>query len=344
MDYSSIYFGKKLEELEYNDIIVYFKDEKEESNSIEFKSYTSEYGDFNKKIEGVIRGICAFLNSDGGILIWGAPEGQTVEGKKEKIFLGELSPVTEIKEKDWIINKVSDSITPLPIGIRVKLLIDTGHVVYIFEIQKSMYSPHQYKNIYFARLDGQSKPAPHYFIEALFRKITYPNIEAYIKIDKFSVSGNLYMLDISIIIFNFSELQNEENVTFRLMCEQGMFVRSENPDYQEMYGYDGHMLIFKQIDILHFGAPNIHHERIAINPHILSTTFNSKIELFLSFAGKKSPLKYSEYTIDATKLKFDNDGSQNSSYEKIEENILASQKQKTYLQTKEQILKSILER
>lgn len=199
MDYSKIYFDKTINNLSFQDIVAFFIEPKEEYTKIEFKSFSAQYGNFNVNLEGVIRGICAMLNSEGGILIWGAPEGIVPTGQKEKIFQGNLTSVSDLKTKDWIINKISDSITPLPIGINVAILVENQNIVYVFEIQQSTYPPHQYKNTYYARLDGQTKPAPHYLIDALFKKITYPNIEGYISLDKISHNGSNYFW-----IFQFS--------------------------------------------------------------------------------------------------------------------------------------------
>lgn len=345
MNYSENYFGKNLTELNYTDIENFFVEEKEESNSLEFKSYSAEYGNLNKNIEGVIRGICAFLNSEGGVLIWGAPEGTKIEGRQEKVFVGELSPVPELKEKDWLINKISDSITPLPIGVNVQTLDKDGSYVYIFEIQQSKYSPHQFKNSYFARLDGQTKPAPHYLIEALFKKITYPRIEGFIKPDKIFTDGNNYYLDLTIFIFNFSELQNEENVSFRLMCPQGIFMKSQMPQFQNMYSYEGHQLIHKDlIKVLHFGGPNMHIERLSFNPHDLLNKHQNKVDLLLSFGGRYSPLKSSDYKLDFSRIDWSNQDDPNYLIEELNENILSSELQKKLNNTREESLKSILKR
>ena len=103
MNYAESYFGKSLDSLAYQDIEDFFKEAKEESTRIEFKSYAAGRGKFKDKLLGVIEGLCALLNSEGGILIWGAPEGQKIDGKKEEIFQGTLSPVDELKEKDGLI-------------------------------------------------------------------------------------------------------------------------------------------------------------------------------------------------------------------------------------------------
>lgn len=119
-NYSHQYFGKDLENLEFVDIEKYFDEEKEETDKIVFKAYHIQYGNFNKNLDGVIRGICAFLNSNGGILIWGSPIG--IRKDERLIFKGKLSPVLELVEKDKVISKISDSITPLPVNINLKII------------------------------------------------------------------------------------------------------------------------------------------------------------------------------------------------------------------------------
>jgi len=329
--------------LNYQDVEKYFITDKEESNIIEYKAYSAQYGNFNKNIEGVIRGICAFLNSDGGILVWGSPEGQKIEGRNEKVFIGNLSPIPELKEKDWLINKISDSITPLPVSIGVQIIEHNGKYLYIFEVQKSSYSPHQYKNTYFARLDGQTKPAPHYLIDALFKKISFPKIEGFIKLNSISHDGHNYLLDITIFIFNFSEFQNEEDISYRLMCVEGVFEGSRNRP--EMYQFDGHQLVHTDfIKVLHFGSPDMNNERLIIGVSNLSAKHNNKVQFLLTFGGKKSPLKSSNYILDFSKIDWNNKDNPNYLFEKIEENKLFSTMQSEIGTNREKTLKSLLKR
>ena len=344
MNYSKNYFGKNLSDLKYSDIEDFFLESKEETNNIEFKSYSATHSNFNEDIKGIIKGICAFLNSDGGILIWGAPEGRKVKGRKEKIFIGDLSPVIELREKDQLISQISDSITPLPVGVNVQPLNQKESYLYVFEVQRSKYSPHQFKNIYFARLDGQTVPAPHYLIEALFKKITYPNIEGYIRLDKIFHNYNDYYLNITIFIFNFSELQNEENVSFKLTCPQGIFTKSQTPEYQKMY-LDGNQLIHKGlIDVLHFGAPYMHTEKLIFNPNKVLSEFENKVELLLSFGGKKSPLKSSKYELDFSKIKWNMQDNPSYLIDEKDENVLSSELQKKLNNKKEDTLRIFLKR
>ncbi|OFX28038.1 MAG: hypothetical protein A2X08_11550 [Bacteroidetes bacterium GWA2_32_17] len=343
MDYSVIYFDKSLNDLKYEDIENFFLEAKEESTKIEFKAFSTEYGNFEKNLEKVVRGICAFLNSEGGILIWGAPKGIQKPGKKIKTFEGALSPLKELKEKDWIINKVSDLITPLPVGIKVAILQNKENIVYVFEVQQSNYSPHQFSNTYWARLDGQTKPAPHYLIDALFRKIKYPNIEGFIKLEKISNVSSNYNLAISILLFNFSHLINEENVSFRVVCTQGRFSNWSpmSSSISNMYQRNGHLLVFKDfIDLLHSGQPNVHHETLVFNPHELATKYNNCVDILLTFGGKYSPLKLSKYKLDFNKINWDKADEPNYLFLEIEENSLSADVQTD----RETILKEVLKR
>lgn len=345
MDFSKQYLGKSINELEFVDIELFFREEREETEKIEFKSFSLEHGNFQKNIEGVIRGICAFLNSSGGLLIWGAPMGERREGRQEKVFVGDLAPVNELKEKDWLINKISDTITPLPIGIKLATLEKDSLYVYVFEVRKSEYSPHQFKNTYYARLDGQTKPAPHYLIEALFKKVNYPNIELYVKFDKVFFQNECYYIDVTFLIFNFSELINEENVSFRATCYQGIFSRSRIPEYQDMYTLNGCQLIYNGlIDVLHYGAPNMHSERIELKLYDLTVKHNYRVELLIGFGGKKSPLKFTNYVLDFSKLDLNNTDVPNYLIVEKEENILSPDKQLKHNNTKEKTLRDVLKR
>ena len=53
------------------------------------------------------------------------------------------------------------------------------------------------------RMDGQSRPAPHHYVEALFKQIKYPNLEGYIKFDELTLDDGTYYLNISFIVFNY---------------------------------------------------------------------------------------------------------------------------------------------
>jgi hypothetical protein len=219
MDYAKQLLGKSLRELTYKDVSDFFTVPRTESDLLEFKSWPPEAKE-QDVWAGVYRGMSAFLNSTGGLIIWGAPKG-VKEGKREKIYQGALSSLDRRLEKDQIVSSISSQIVPLASGFRLEILEgDNGNRIAVIEIDESSYKPHQYEHVYYMRLDGQSRPAPHHYVEALFKRIAVPNLEGYLKFDLYqtyySRQNFKFSLTAIIQIFNFSETQNEENVYYRL--------------------------------------------------------------------------------------------------------------------------------
>lgn len=302
IDFCINYFGKSLTDLEYTDIEKYFiSDVRTESNKIEYKSF-SKNGKLIDKFSPIIQSICSFLNSDGGILVWGAPKGEKIQGRKEKDFNGELCPVNQLIEKDYFINKISDNITPLPTGINLKTLTkDEDNFIYIIEVQKSPSSPHQYKDRYYVRIDGQNRPASHYYIEALFKKISYPNLVCKLAVPrvKYNNYNKQYETHLWIEISNQSQFQNESELFIRM-------------------SFASHS--FKDLPVskktLFYGIPIVRTE--AINFKELSESHTIQIV----FGGKKSPLKVCKYKVSYRKKSSITNVSNSITTEEIIEPIL----------------------
>jgi hypothetical protein len=307
MTFSQTYFGKPLNELSYDNIESFFLEEKVETNHIEFKSINQK-----EKIEAMLQplreNICGFLNSDGGIIIWGAPEGKKVLTKKEKIFQCSLRPLNYLMEKDKLINKLCSEITPLPNTVKIQSLEKLNNYIYIIEVESSQYSPHQTSNHYFMRIDGQTRHAPHHYIEALFKKIRFPNIEGHIRLKTINnrgntiyngIKGNFYELHIGFMAFNWSVFQNEENVYARIISDIGQFqdsygnMRMKYPSCGECTG--------EIAKILSYGEPMEFTERIFFNTNDFKES-NLKSDFYFSIGGKYSPIKASYYQIDFERI------------------------------------------
>jgi hypothetical protein len=284
--------------LTYQDVETFFASEREESDKIEFKSFYSAGENDKEKENGIIRTICAFLNSIGGLLIWGAPVGQVVEGKKEKVFLGALSPVNKLVEKDYFVNRITDLVTPSPNNINFYELTDNDKYLYLIEVSQSEYSPHQFRNTYYMRIDGQTKPAPHHYIEALFKKITYPKLKGYITLDKFYDDGRYFFLEITAMIFNLSKLQNEHKAFYRIVVSQGViFYDAINPRPNSPYLMNGHEFrVLKPADTIYYNQPYRFTELIRLDPKVLQQR-NCEFQIWFYFGGEKSPLLLSTYTL-----------------------------------------------
>ncbi|HMU47515.1 MAG TPA: ATP-binding protein [Chitinophagaceae bacterium] len=311
MEFSEIHFGKNLNSLSYSDIQEYFKIERNETDSIEYKSI-SDKSDYKSSFQKITETICGFLNSSGGILIWGAPNGRRKDGKKEKYFQGELTPTKDILEKDTLINKIASLITPLPNSINVTILHLEDTAVYVIEVKESDYAPHQTNEKYFIRIDGQTRVAPHHYVEAMFKKARFPNIEGFVGIQSLfhknniifnGKKGNFLSIQIKFMIFNWSPFQNEEDVYVRLLSDFGCFQDSlyaargypSTGEYSE-----------KVTDILSYGSPVGDSMTLFYDKEDLRREKN-QTKLILSFGGRLCPAKTSVYNIDFSLFEINGD-------------------------------------
>lgn len=175
MKFSEQIFGKKLKEISFQDFKDFFEIEREESSKIEFKS-----GEI--KIEDIYREICAFLNTDGGILIIGTPREKKVTINKntfKRICVGDLIP-SPFKGKGWLTQKISANISPFPIDLDIHEILTENGNYFIIEVPQSLNPPHQCSSEgkYYIRLEDEAKPAPHGIVQSLFFKRQQPNIKA----------------------------------------------------------------------------------------------------------------------------------------------------------------------
>ncbi|MFC6223787.1 helix-turn-helix domain-containing protein [Hymenobacter artigasi] len=333
MEYARTYLGKPLSELEYTDVQQFFSSEKTESDQIEFKS-CSLSSQIDSSLRGVIESISAFLNSSGGLLIWGAPVGVSVPGRREKAFVGDLTQVPLTVEKDWLISKIVDKIIPLPLGIRVQLISTSDSQVAVFEIDESPYAPHQTSNIYYMRVDGQNKPAPHHYVEALMKRISFPRLEAYIKPGATQIDVDGLSTSIEFMFFNFSPFINEERFYYRIIVVGGVFQGASNsPEHRRTVSGMGHLDYTMNgqeyrsnsrnaslnLSIVH-GEPH-HFTKAIYFPTALLARLGYIARIIISFSGKTAPMKSSEYVIDF------NGNSINPSFSISYQNELLSQRQ-----------------
>jgi hypothetical protein len=305
MNDSFIYtlFNKSIHQLELNDIISFFKNAKTETDKLEFKSYLDfENSNSTKsnrdkdKLNDIFKSICAFLNSDGGILIWGAPEGKNVEGLKEKVFSGDLTPVKYKIEKDQFINRVVNEISPTPHRVLFhSMTMNQETFCYIFEITKSEFAPHQNKGTYYMRLDGSTRPAPHHYIEALIKKISFPKLEAYLNFGEMITGREYAMLPIVLTIHNLSKYINEKNLDYRILSDN-CNINNPNKILNEL-SLDSCDIQKKAKEILHFNMP-YYEELVLVVRRKLPDSKKTQIKIVISIWGEFSPVVNSSYELE----------------------------------------------
>lgn len=281
MNHSAPIFGKDLYDLVYEDIEAFFVTQRDETLNLEFKSYVA-HGPYSEKENAIKKSVCALLNSEGGIIIWGAPiEVRDANGNSSAI--GALTPFTTQLDRDRLINIFSSSISPLPIGIRVKVLKNPANdSIFVIEVEKSIEKPHQYDNRYYIRLDGQTRIAPHYLISALMKSTNYPVIRGHIRLKHITHDGHNAILRFRKLLYNASDFNNDKNVYFKIVAMPGNI-------------YIGEILhgnIFdNSFPILSKGAPVSGDFKLVIPV----ASLNQEITIVLNFGGEKSPSKTSIY-------------------------------------------------
>lgn len=282
MKYSKTIFNKDLYDLEYGDLVTFFATSKEETLNLEFKSYVLQ-GDYVRKEDAIKKAVCALLNSEGGIIIWGAPiEIKDAQGNSSAI--GALTAFTSTLDRDRLINIFTSSITPFPIGIRVQVLKNPANEsVFVIEVEKSIERPHQYDNKYFVRLDGQTRIAPHYLISALMKSTDFPILRGHLRLKGIEIHGSDILLHFRKLLINTSAFNNDKNVTMRLAASPGaLFINGVN---------EGAMFN-TTFPILSNGAPLMSNFILRIS----SAQRNADIKVLFQFIGEKSPSKVSNYT------------------------------------------------
>lgn len=281
MKHSTIIFGQDLYNLQYGDIESFFAQQRDETLYLEFKSYVAQ-GNYSDKEKTIKKSVCALLNSEGGIIIWGAPiENRDSNGNTSAT--GALTPFTSQLDRDRLINILSSSITPLPIGIRVQVLKDTANnSLFVIEVEKSIERPHQFDNLYYVRLDGQTRVAPHYLISALMKSTDFPVLRGHIRLKKIRYQDDYFFLTFKKLLYNTSFYNNDLHIRMRIIAIPGdILVNNVN-----------HTSDFIQdFPIVSNGAPLMSNFVLRIP----SDQIGKRIDILFQFGGEKSPSKVSSY-------------------------------------------------
>ncbi|ADB41826.1 AlbA family DNA-binding domain-containing protein [Spirosoma linguale] len=249
-------------EVTKEDLERYFETERDETLFLEFKSFVDK--DVNnrekelrdaEKIKGVIKTIDAFLNSNGGLLIWGAPESVEVNrGKKKiKVCQGTLCPVPTFYDRDAFVNKIASQIRPLPQGVRMQSIqVEKGYI-YLFEVPESQNKPHQFDGRYYIRLDTNTSIAEHYLVHAMCRQIKNPELSIKVTLGNGRMRTNEPKRFISFTLF-----VNIEN-TVEGINDYDIYIKSHitNDGQFGKFRQDrGHTALFEDVSkILSFGLP-----------------------------------------------------------------------------------------
>ncbi len=124
----------------------------------------------------VAKAVCAFANFGGGYLILGQRNNK-VE------FDGLPETYKDRPTHEWLNQLIPELVVPTLSGFRVwpvtkngSSIIPEGFNVYVVEVPDSPFAPHQTKEgrQYFYRAGCNSRPAPHFYLEALRSRFVAP--------------------------------------------------------------------------------------------------------------------------------------------------------------------------
>ncbi len=231
MKFSEQIFGKKINEISFQDLKVFFEIGKRRIIKIELKS-----GEI--KIEDIYREVCAFLNTDGGILVIGTPREQKITINKnttKKFCVGDLIP-SPFKGKGWLTQKISANISPFPIDLDIHEILTESGNYFIIEVPQSLNPPHQCstEGKYYIRLEDEAKPAPHGIVQSLFFKRQQPNIIA--NVDLFQLKDKpIDEIEVEIEIKNDSNVPTD-NISFIIEIKNVYDCKSEE-HHENSHGF-----------------------------------------------------------------------------------------------------------
>lgn len=167
-------FRKSYSEILLSDVEEFFKVPQEETGVLEFKS-----GEVS--LEDIFKEVAAFLNTEGGLIIIGAPKKQEEKintTQIKEIYQGDLT-YSKFRNKDWLYQKIASNIIPTSTAVMIKefLIPDKGGV-FLIDVPQSSSPPHQVESEgkYYIRMDRIAKPAPHGLVQALFNKRRLPKL------------------------------------------------------------------------------------------------------------------------------------------------------------------------
>lgn len=299
MSYIEQFLGKKAQELTYHDIQNFFAREQDENDKMEFKSYHGNERE-NDMYNNLLECVCGFLNSSGGLLIWGAPDDKTkkinVGGKSVNIksCIGDLKPIDFLLTKETFINKVTSTITPSPNSVKFLKFEHEKKYVYLIEVEKSEYSPHQFAGKYPMRLDASTIAAPHHYVEALFKKISFPKLKAKIEVHNVLNYYGDFLALLQVEISNLSKIQNEQSLNYRIeITGNSKEIKASRPNMiVEEYVKDKWQIFGTCKGTLYYGQPFKSDISILIDGGFLES---GNLFVKVLFGGRHAPLQVANY-------------------------------------------------
>lgn len=152
---SELRFKKELNKLDLKDVSILIEHKIEESYNLEYKQPTRNV---KKDCNSIAKQISAFLNSNGGIIIYGVVEEKVIPHS----YPTDYKYINIAKEQ--IENLLKSRIDPWNEQVKIKRIKNKNDFlegIFVVEVPKSNNPPHMANNIYYKRLNFQTLPMSH---------------------------------------------------------------------------------------------------------------------------------------------------------------------------------------
>ena len=173
---SQLRFGKELEKLQISDIASLIQNKIDESHNLEYKKPSK---DLNRDCNNLAEIISGFLNTDGGILLYGVSERK--EGNHRYPLGIEWCNIP----KERLESLLKSRIQPWEAKIKIRRIAskeDEQDGIFVIEIPKSNNPPHMHNYTYYQRLNFQTQPMTHQNVLRAFQTTWIHRRDLYLNI------------------------------------------------------------------------------------------------------------------------------------------------------------------
>ena len=171
MSWTKEILNKPANQLGMSDLMEFFATTPREGLHLEFKSGEADFNKLRKEV-------CAFLNTEGGLLILGAPRES-----------GDATPrpdFSAIDDAGYVLQQIVHGIVPAPSGLNISQVRSEEGSIFLVDIPQSETPPHQLQGSgqYYVREGAVSRPALHEEVERMFMEHRKPSLDLQIEIER----------------------------------------------------------------------------------------------------------------------------------------------------------------
>ena len=161
--HSLLRFGKELTDLRLSHVQFLIDEKIDESQTLEYKKPTNNP---QKDCDNIAEVIASFLNTEGGIIVYGVSEIREKEHRyPDKIV---WSSCAKEKFENLLLSRVQPWNEKISIN-RIENENNLQEGIFIIEVPKSNNPPHMSNYIYCQRLNYQTKPMEHESVYRVFQ-------------------------------------------------------------------------------------------------------------------------------------------------------------------------------